>query len=163
VKKHRESDSGSTYTVSVHSICAAQTTATSRQWEGSSVCRFVNYRSSQEKQGPESLDSQTQAREFCKFVTGSFCLLLFRNYEQRVKRPFISVVYLVSKADSNHPLVTRTIPLLKQRNITFLIRSSHSVLHRPTRRDAKNSLHYECAQYELRGSLRRLVQQFHDE
>jgi hypothetical protein len=77
---------------------------------------------------PNPFESQTQARDFCKFVTGSFCLLLFRNYAQRVKRPFISVVYLVPEADSNHPLVTSTIPLFKQRNITFLIRSSQ----RPT-------------------------------
>jgi hypothetical protein len=50
-----------------------------------------------------------QAREFCKFVTRSSCLFLFSNCAQRVKLQFISVVYLVSEADSNHRLVTRTI------------------------------------------------------
>ena len=46
---------------------------------------------------------------FVNLLRGSFCLLLFRNCAQRGKLPFISVVYLVSEADSNHPLVTRTI------------------------------------------------------
>jgi hypothetical protein len=42
-------------------------------------------------------------------LRGSFGLLLFRNCAQRVKLQFISLVYLVSEADSNQPLVTRTI------------------------------------------------------